>query len=47
MPNKVATATAKAIETGKGIENLFAKKKTKYAPDVITVACAMWKNLVG
>ena len=41
MPSKTVTAIAKATASGKGIENLFAKKKTKYAPKVITAACAM------
>jgi hypothetical protein len=41
MPISVAVEIAKATDAGNGIENLFAKKKTKYALEVITAACAM------
>jgi hypothetical protein len=36
----MATVIAKKKETGKEIENLFEKKKTKYGPNVIIPACA-------
>lgn len=47
MPTRVATTIDKATETGKQISSLFAKIKTKYAPQVITAACAMWNIFVG
>ena len=43
----IADEMAKAIERENGIDNLFAKRKVKYAPEVIMAAWARWKNLLG
>ena len=44
MPIPTAIAIDNIIEKTNELGILFAKKKRKYAPNVIIAACVIWKN---